>query len=229
MSSDRIQPTHLGSLCFQFCPVLDFPFPHPRQSHVCTVVHFAARTSSLGSKPAPVCCRMREGPPKLGGTWHHPGVTPPWLWSPAQGAGICRTTPCSHPWPHSTHCAFPMKDTHRKVMLWLSGVSPDTTTTAHLEVPTGVALAIGSTRLLGWWQGAGFGSVLWCHYFDNDFCLTDIPPPPLLGANLTQNQNLSRSALKCKIISASQKDPFHEHLIDHKICSHSILQKHPLQ
>lgn len=115
---------------FAFSFAQSWIFPSPVKGKAMFAQWFVLQQGQAAQTANQPCCAVGQlqrwgDPPKLGGTWHHPGVIPPWLWNPAQGAGICRTTPCSHPWPHSTHCAFPMQDTHRKVMLWLFGVTPD--------------------------------------------------------------------------------------------------------
>lgn len=91
------------------------------------ILHQGQAAWAANQPPCAVGQLQRWGdPPTLGGgDVTPPRSDPPRLWSPPQGAGVCRTTPCSHLWPHSTYCAFPIQNTSRKVMLWLFGVTPD--------------------------------------------------------------------------------------------------------
>lgn len=124
MPSARIHSTHLGSPCFQFCPVLDFPFPpswissSPIKGKATFAQGFILQQGQAAQAAnQPHWAAGRGGSPQTGGNMKPSRSDSPLAVESCPGSGTCRTTPWSHPCPHSTQCAFPMQDTHKKVML----------------------------------------------------------------------------------------------------------------
>lgn len=180
----RFTPLTWDHLAFSFAHSWIFPSSIKGKAMFAQWFILHQGQAAWAANQVPLCCRTAAkmgGSPHTGrgGTWHRPGVIP-------LGCGVLPRG-LVYVGPHHAHISDLTAHTvsspcrtqaERWCFDFLESLLTYTTTTADLEIPIGVALlhAFGSTWLFRWWQGAGFGPVLWCHYFGNDFWLTDIFP-----------------------------------------------------